>query len=391
MQRAERGNRRVEQALGNLLTIRVQHAIGGHQVADVAHQHQTAAGQRQRGAIATGKGAIRLQAPRDRAGPFRDHFLEVAAHQTKPVAIDHALVGGIHRRNRILAVLNGGNGGFEHHVLDPGGMSGTDGMLTIKLNLDVQAVMAQENRFGLVLVHKADQLIGIDETRAVAVVQYDPQIAGAAAGAILIRRPDRVGNGVSVAGADQGHHLVQKLRRSGDDELAARRVVARAFFAARRFRDDVGAIQRIVEAAPARVRGVQGIARVHDRHYQLGAGDARDLVVDARCFNHEVGRLGQQVADLLQKRLVGRRIERLSASAAMPVVNRGLQRVASLEQRPILRREVSQHGGETRPESRRINARARRNALGDQGIQFRSDPEATAIHASGCAHAIFSR
>ena len=51
------------------------------------------------------------------------------------------LVLGVDRGDRVLAVLDGGDGGFEHHVLDPGGVVLADRMRRIDLDFDVQVVV----------------------------------------------------------------------------------------------------------------------------------------------------------------------------------------------------------------------------------------------------------
>ena len=60
----------------------------------------------------------------------------------------------------------------------------------------------------------------------------------------------------------------------------------------------IGAIQRVIQAAPAGVRRVQRKAGVHDRHNQLRAGQIGDLGIDRRCLNREIGAFGHQIADV---------------------------------------------------------------------------------------------
>ena len=43
---AQRGHERVEDALGHLVAVAVEHRVGGHQVADLADEQQRPAGQR---------------------------------------------------------------------------------------------------------------------------------------------------------------------------------------------------------------------------------------------------------------------------------------------------------------------------------------------------------
>ena len=58
------------------------------------------------------------------------------------------------------------------------------------------------------------------------------------------------------------------------------RIVAAALLGAVRLGDGVGAVERVVERAPARIGGVQRIARIHHRHDQLRPGDHGDLGID---------------------------------------------------------------------------------------------------------------
>ena len=93
-------------------------------------------------------------------------------------------------------------------------------------------------------------------------------------------------------------------------------------------RDRVGAVKRVVQAAPARVRGVQRVARIGQRHHQLRPADLADLLVDIGGLDLLGRRLRQQIADLLEERRIGIDVERLALVGAMPVVDFRLQRVA---------------------------------------------------------------
>ena len=103
--------------------------------------------------------------------------------------------------------------------------------------------------------------------------------------------------------------------------------------------DDIGAVQRIVEAAPAGVGGVERVASVVDRDDELRAGDQRDLVVDVRGLDPEVVAGGEQVADGLQEDPVLGRIDGLCRALCVPCVDLSLERVPPIEQRTVLRPE----------------------------------------------------
>ena len=91
--------------------------------------------------------------------------------------------------------------------------------------------------------------------------------------------------------------------------------------------NDIGAVQGIVEAAPACVGRIERIARVHHGDYQLRPGERGYLLVYICSADLEVRALGQQVADLLQEGLVGGGVIARAGMGAVPVVDGGLQAV----------------------------------------------------------------
>jgi hypothetical protein len=91
--------------------------------------------------------------------------------------------------------------------------------------------------------------------------------------------------------------------------LAALRVETGPFLEPRILGDHVSAVVGVVQAAPARVGGIQGIAGVADRHDQLRPGDVGDFRVDVGGGYPEIFTLGQQVTDLLQEAFVGPRVD----------------------------------------------------------------------------------
>ena len=104
-------------------------------------------------------------------------------------------------------------------------------------------------------------------------------------------------------------------------------IVALAALGAVGLGDGVGAVERVVERAPARIGGVERIARVHHRHDELRPGDDGDLGIDILGRDAEGRAFRQEIADLLQESLVGVEIGR-RAIVAMPVVDLVLQRLA---------------------------------------------------------------
>ena len=62
-----------------------------------------------------------------------------------------------------------------------------------------------------------------------------------------------------------------------DDELAARRVIGFAFLGLGPFGNDVGAVERVVEASPARVCCIERVAWLVDGHDELRSGEHGDF------------------------------------------------------------------------------------------------------------------
>ena len=152
---------------------------------------------------------------------------------------------------------------------------------------------------------------------------------------------DGVGLRVGVGCPVEREVGVEEVAAATDHLVAARLVVALTRREVAVVRNDVGAVERVVERAPAGVDGVGREAGVEQRDDQLGAGDPGDLVVDA--LGRDADQLGlvEEVADLAEVGLVG-----LGLGAAgvlpVPVVELRLQLLAPLEQRPLAGREVGE-------------------------------------------------
>src|SRR5690606_18773596 len=120
----------------------------------------------------------------------------------------------------------------------------------------------------------------------------------------------------------------------------------------------VGAVERVVEAAPAGVGGVEGIARVGYGHHQLRTGDVSDLGIDVGSVDGEIRSLGDQIADVAEEGLVGGKVEKLPRARAMPIVDLRLQRIALCEKIAVPWRQVVHDAVEVSPERRSGYARA---------------------------------
>ena len=166
------GEQRVLNAFGHLVALGVGDRVIGHQVPDVAHEHQAAPGQRHLATVGAGVGAVLVEHPGERLVTLADLFAEVAAVEAEPVAVSDDLVVGVDGGDGILEVHDGGDRGLQHDVLDAGLVGGTDGGVGVDEDLDVQAVVDQQHgggRFGVAEV--ADELLRCLQADGAAVVE----------------------------------------------------------------------------------------------------------------------------------------------------------------------------------------------------------------------------
>ncbi len=187
----------------------------------------------------------------------------------------------------------------------------------------MQAIVAEQQR---VLAH-ADQLARVGQRNAIIQRRYELRPALA-----LGKRQS----------------LVEETPRLGDHRPTAQLVIAARLCGW--CIERVGAVEGIVEAAPARVGGVEQETCVEDRHHQLRAGHGRDLGIDILGADLEPGGLGDEIADLRQEGAIGRRILRLAGAIAVPCVDSGLQICALGQQLAIARYELPQQLRTTGPE-----------------------------------------
>jgi hypothetical protein len=341
MQGAMAGDQAVEQALEHLVAVLVQHRVGGHQVADVAHQHQAAAGDLEIAALGRQITTIRVEGSGQSLAALLEAAGEIAFHQPQPVAIDADLVLGVDCGDRVLTVHDGAERGLQIDVADAGGVQFADGVVGVETYLEMQAmVQKKQGRDPAILFQVAPELGGIAQSDAGAAGQRHRELA-------LLHR---IGDGIDIAAFAQGCGFVEESLGRGDDPGAAQRIET-AFPSGTAFvGDDVGAVERIEQAAPAGVGGIQGIAGVVDRHHQLRTGDLGNLGIDVFGADGEVLALRQQIADLEQKFLIGCGIVRLVLVRQMPGIDAGLQFVAPGQQGAIARSQFAHDGGEALPQ-----------------------------------------
>ena len=171
----------------------------------------------------------------------------------------------------------------------------------------------------------------------------------------LIGQSDGIAPGeVGPAAAHQRERLVKELPPARDHCRPSHLVIAAG--PRRRSIERVGAVKRVVKAPPARVCRVEQEARIEDRHHQLRAGHGRNLGIDVLRADPEIARLGNEIANLRQERLVSLCIMGLSSALHMPCIDRRLQRLALGEQSAVARGKLSQQRSATLPEGLHIAA-----------------------------------
>jgi hypothetical protein len=147
---------------------------------------------------------------------------------------------------------------------------------------------------------------------------------------------DGVGHGILVAALGQGCRLIEEFAGARHHLLATSLVVSAAAGRAVVLRDRVGAVERVVKAAPA------GIG---DRHHELRSGHMGDLLVHIPGRDREVLGLGLEIFDVAQEALVIRLVMGLAGTGTMVVVDLALQRIPDLQQLAVAGRELPHEGG----------------------------------------------
>ena len=345
VQRNKRGDDGVEDAFGRIAAVGQANCGRGHQMADGADEQQAAARQRQRAAVGRGIDAVGGERAGHRPPVLDEAGGEVAAHQPEPIGICRDLVVGIDRGDRVFQVADRGERAFQPHVGDAGGVGGADRVGAVDRHFDVQAVVAEEQA-----------------------------IAGATDQLRRVGKRGRAAGPVGPATTRERNDVVEEALRPGDDLRPARRVIAAG---RRRAGKRVGAVERVVQASPARVGGVEQEAGVEDRDDQLRTGHGRDLRIDAGRVDREGGGLGDQISNVGQERLVGGGVEGMGL---MPGVDCRLEPVAFGQQRPVLRREAGEERGDAGPEGGRGKAGSGQGLLLDEGDELGGDGEAGTVH-----------
>jgi len=162
---------------------------------------------------------------------------------------------------------------------------------------------------------------------------------------------------------------IQKRRGIGHDLGPAHGIVGTVPGRAIGFRDGVGPVECVVEAAPPGIGGVYGIAGIRDGDHQLRTGHARDFRVHARGFNRKIRAFRKQVPDTGQKAGIGPGIMRYVRAVGVPDGDGGLHGLAPGEQQSVFRAEG---GGQPAQGGEKIlggNAGCRQDLLGKDGME----------------------
>ena len=241
------GEHGVHQPLGHFFTVLVQDRRVGHQMTNIAHQHQRATMQREGRAVRRLIIAIRVEGPSHCPAGLLETVRQIALHQTQPIGIGQDLVLGVDRGNAILAIHDRGDGRLDEHVGDMGRVPGADGGAGVDDDLHMQIVVAQQDRLRL---HPAAAITGERrlrrESRAGAIAERDDKRA-------LL---DPIADRVDMAAAGERRNPVKERARPGNDRRASGRVIGANAVATLRLVNRVGAVERVIETAPACVGGV---------------------------------------------------------------------------------------------------------------------------------------
>jgi len=297
---------------------------------------------------------------------------EVAAHEAEPITVDRDLVLGIDGGDRVLAVLDGGDGRLQDNILDPRRAVFSDQVVGIDLDLEVQTVVSQQDRF--------------DPSRALTVSGKGTLVLQTRFGTVLqghaeptIGHP--VSGGLGMASLRQGNRLIQKAVGIFHDFGPACGVVRVAPLRATLLGKDVGTIKGIVQAAPASVGCVECITGDADRYHQLGTRDPRDLRIDVCGGDCEVLAFRHQIADLLQEGPVGAGVGRGPRIALVPRVDKCLEGIAFRQQLPVAGCQIVNDLTEGCPESVRIDTGSGRDLILHQVVEGFGDAQAAHIDA----------
>ncbi len=288
----EGGDHRIEQPFGHVVPVDRSDRGCRHQMTDVANQHQSPTGHGDNPAVGAGEGPVIGHGAGEGRTILGDLGGEVPAHETEPVVVHERLVVGIDRCDRVLAIHDGGEGGFEHHVGHAGSIARSNRVGPVDTQFDTEAVVPKQDRrrFGRVAEESHEDLRLEKAERH----RIDLGDQGAPVDVIAGHRRMR--------SAIERHHIVEETLGPSNHPLTALRIVGPG---AGEIAHGVGPVESVIQRTPSGVGGIDRIPGVHDGNDELGTGDGGDLRIDVGGLDHHVIRWCEKVADVDEERLVG--------------------------------------------------------------------------------------
>ena len=368
---AEGGEDRVEHPLTDLVSVTIEYRVCRHEVTDVPDEHEGSAVEGDRLPAHRCELAVGVHGAGESRTALADLLGQRALHQPKPVAVAESLVLGINGGDGVLQIHDGCQRSFENDVLDPCGVGRTDRVPAIHLDLDVQAVVLEENAPWLPgRARVADELVRLGQLNDLATHERHLQTLPA----------DDIGDRPGVAPRRERHGVVEELPPSSDDGGPTRRIVVGTRFELALRRDRVGAVEGVVQGAPSGIRGIDGEAGVEQGHNELRSGLIGDLGVDSCRSDREVCGIGLEVADPGQECAVFFGVGLTGLSQVVGVDLR-LELITPREQAPVVRCEVVDESTRASPEFVRSNASTRQQLGGDELVELADDAELVLLNA----------
>ena len=296
--------------------------------------------------------------------------------ETEPIAVGRHLVERINRGDRVLEIHDGGERRLENDVGNAGVIGAADRMRAVDDDLDVEPVVGEEN--------------ALRRVRSATIAAELRRLRKSDRGAIAKTGRQhsifyRIGLHAGMRAGGERHDIIKEAARPGDDLPAAFGVVAFAGGYAVSG-NGVRAVERVVERPPSRVRGIERIARIADRHHELRSRHGSNFRVHIGGVDLEGRPFGDQIADLLQERLVGGRVGRMPAPASVPLVDLCLQLVPTLQQRAVQGGEALNDPIQPLPERGSVDAGAGKGFIDDEVVQHLGNAQAVNRYAVGFGH-----
>ena len=352
LRRNRAGHHCIENAFGNFPIIPAHGGIG-HQMADVADEHQAASGQRNLTSVWRRVAAIGRKLAGHRPAALVEAFRQIAPDHAQPVAIGEQLVLCIDSGNRIFAIGNRRKGSFEVDIGDIRRVGLAHRMVGVEHDFDMQSVVLEEA--GLVVPAHALRRVGQRDALVLHIAEVRP-----------------------FAAIGQRDCLVHEALGSRDDRCAAFLIIAARL--SRRGVERIGPVEGIIQAAPSRIGSIEEEARIEDRDNQLRPGHGRDLRIDILGSDREVARLRDKITDFLEEIAIIGGIVRLSGMRLVPAVDLALQILSRVEKRGIARCEFAKQRCQSLPEGPGILAQRRQDVCFDKSGKLPVDFDTGARH-----------